>query len=562
MTIIYYKIKKFDSFILYTEGVSDNDIKSFSEKNLDEIRSKEPTGLGFNMTKEMYFIYEWNTYYLKSENKFPFTEEDYFFQGKSNKISNVATLKVENFVGVIRFRSQIFEVHSEKMSYENVESLVDYINDKIPQLPFGFSNTAVSQAKFKKEKSESEDFNKFIYVYQLLNSGSLLRAINTILRNPLQSIESNSYYKDFSQTTDLDSENISDIFSGTSVFQKSKSNLKIIQKLKGYTPDRIKQYEHIISYNNNENQFVLFFLKLCIRILNKFSSELNLIEHHKHIGQSMFVKNLNKHKSELRRISKSRVFDGISRFTFINKSSTVLTKGAGYKEIYNFYLNIKSIPVSSIKKDDFIDLFENKSIDKLYEYAGLFYINDYLKEIYNLGTIDEKITTVKNNYSIALDERNNKIKFQYIKEGYPKATLYFQRSYTPAQGTSYAISQSPDFSLLIENGKDSFLYHFDTKFKVKVFDKIDIESESLFAKEEDLKSMHAYRDGIIGTQGAFVLYPGDNNSKIRIYNDINEKYPTIRKDFFKGIGSIPLKINSDNTQLKNFLKNLISSHNK
>lgn len=557
---IYYTIKKFDSFTLYTEGVSDEDLRYFVENNLDEIRSSEPTELGFNEERKAYFIYEWKTYEVEALSEFPFVKEDYFFQGKRNKVSNTATLKLENFVGVIRFRNQVFEVHSEKMSREKVMHLVRYINNKIMQLPFKFGVNALSQTRFKREKYDNENFNKFIYVYYLLSSGELFKAINTILRNPFQSIESNLHYIDFSQVTHLDSENISDIFSGTTVFQKTESDLPVTRKLKGYLPDRIHQYEHVTSYDNNENQFVLFFLKFCVRTLNSYLNEFNLSHNQRYFEQGDILTKLNKYKSDLNRTTKSRVFSDISHLTLINKSSTVLTKRAGYKEIYKFFLNIKSVPVSSIKKDDFIDLFENKSIDKLYEYASLFYLSDYLKEIYSEGTINKDIMFTKKNYSIVLDERNDKVKFQYTKEGYPKSTLYFQRSYTPTQKTSYAILQSPDFSLLIENKKGSYLYHFDAKFKVKTFDTLYTGLESTFAKEEDLKSMHAYRDGVKGTCGAYVLYPGNHNSRMRIYSDKEKSDYINSKDYFSGIGSIPLEIDSENIQLKKFLKELIVSH--
>lgn len=565
LTKIYYKIKRFDSFIIVTDDANDEEIKDFLNGDEVELRSPTKTTLGFDEEKQVHFIYEWKVYELKALEDKPFNETDYFYKGKQNKLSNTeATLKLENFVGVIHFRQQLFEVHSEKMTYEKVHHLVQYVDKKITKLSLAFNSKGLSKNKFVKlQQDEQNNFNKFIFLYHLLKTGKLLNAIQLMLRNPYQHFQSNVELIDFSMATQFSVENMIDAFSGQSPLVKCSKNLPIVNKLKGFIPEKINQYEKKVSNDNNENQFVLFFLKQCIKILAEY---IEVFEDHaakeKTVNKA-FIIELKGYKEQISRITKNRFFQDVSRLSIINRSSTILTKRAGYKQLYNFYLNIKSVPQHSIDENDFIELFENKSIDKLYEYVSLFYLDDYLKEIYGVDPQDEKLSISHKNYSVILDESNDKIKYKYSKEGYPTTTLFFQRSYTRKQNTSYAITQNPDFTLFIEYNGQQSMYHFDTKFKMKTFDIADkmLTEQKRYAKEEDLKSMHAYRDGIIDTIGAYVLYPGNSNSEKVIYTDsklLHDGNHNVNP--YSGVGSIPLQIDEENKQLRKFIKDIIIWH--
>lgn len=565
LTKIYYKIKRFDSFIVVTEEATDQEIKAFLDGNEIELHSPVKTTLGFDDEKQVHFIYEWKTYELKATEDEPFNESDYFYKGKKNKLSNTsATLKLENFVGVISFRQQLFEVHSEKMTYEKVHHLVQYVDERITKLSLSFNTKAFSKNKFIKVREDNDNFNKFIFLYHLFKTDKLLNAIQLVTKNPYQHFQSNVEVIDFSMATQFSMENMIDAFSGQSQLVKCSKNLPIVKKLNGFIPDKINQYEKKISNDNNENQFVLFFLKLCIKILNQYIEIFERDGLKRKIVNKAFIMELKRYKEQLSRITKERFFQDVSKLSVINRSSTVLTKRAGYKELYNFYLNIKSVPMHGIDKNDFVELFENKSIDKLYEYVSLFYLDDYLKEIYGTDPQEEELNIKNKNYSVVLDEENDKIKYKYSKKGYPTTTLSFQRSYTRRLNTSYAITQNPDFTLFIEYNEQQSIYHFDTKFKMKVFDISDnnLTEQKRYVKEEDLKSMHAYRDGIIGTIGAYVLYPGNNNSEKVIYTDSRNLKDPDRINPYSGIGAIPLQIGEENKQLKEFIENIIEWHLK
>jgi hypothetical protein len=110
----------------------------------------------------------------------------------------------------------------------------------------------------------------------------------------------------------------------------------------------------------------------------------------------------------------------------------------------------------------------------------------------------------------------------------------FIRSKTPRidWGGSYTASFDPDYSVAVrasDRGGVTHWLHFDAKYRLErqqaeaLFESADDDEERATAesgqdyeaelsrvhKQDDLFKMHTYRDGILSTRGAYVLFPGD-----------------------------------------------------
>jgi hypothetical protein len=90
--------------------------------------------------------------------------------------------------------------------------------------------------------------------------------------------------------------------------------------------------------------------------------------------------------------------------------------------------------------------------------------------------------------------------------------------------------------------------HFDAKYRVDNLlaqlapnpesdESLTESPTSSGAKRDDLLKMHAYRDAISRTAGAYVLYPGSDTKDIRRHPGFNEVLP--------GLGAFPLKPKTD-----------------
>jgi hypothetical protein len=104
--------------------------------------------------------------------------------------------------------------------------------------------------------------------------------------------------------------------------------------------------------------------------------------------------------------------------------------------------------------------------------------------------------------------------------------------------------------------------HFDAKYKVRELTEIFGESNENFDRDKeqekmgvyqrgDLLKMHAYKDAIKRTGGAYVLYPG--NSQRKIFKGFHEIIP--------GLGAFAIKPDADHSgidELKDFLAKVVN----
>lgn len=128
--------------------------------------------------------------------------------------------------------------------------------------------------------------------------------------------------------------------------------------------------------------------------------------------------------------------------------------------------------------------------------------------------------------------------------------LWFNRTFarrTGIDGDSWSRAMRPDVSLRIRprTGRSTALVdpeldvwlHFDAKYRVEAADVDgsvdgDVPADPLLlAKRDDILKMHAYRDAIRRSAGAYVLYPGIGGPELR--REYHELLP--------GLGAFPLR---------------------
>ena len=143
-----------------------------------------------------------------------------------------------------------------------------------------------------------------------------------------------------------------------------------------------------------------------------------------------------------------------------------------------------------------------KKVFELYEYWCYFKLIEIMESICDMKVDFEDIFAFTDDgMSLKLDEGIGKA---FIYNGYTVKLLYnktFKRSNDDYK--SYSVKLRPDYSLEVQTNDKKYYIHFDAKYKAHV------DSETF--KNEDIVKMHAYKDAISNTIGAYVLYPGSNN---------------------------------------------------
>ncbi|MDN5374418.1 MAG: hypothetical protein PWP32_1183 [Methanothermobacter sp.] len=85
---------------------------------------------------------------------------------------------------------------------------------------------------------------------------------------------------------------------------------------------------------------------------------------------------------------------------------------------------------------------------------------------------------------------------------------------------SYSLPFKPDYSILVEVGECTYFIHLDAKYRSTVrphdlYENIEVRDaeEELDRKfrDGDVYKMHTYKDAILHSVGAYILYPGDRD---------------------------------------------------
>jgi hypothetical protein len=285
-------------------------------------------------------------------------------------------------------------------------------------------------------------------------------------------------------------------------------------------------------------------------------------------------------------------FKQISRPSSLKLNSPVLQRKSGYREVLNAWLKFDLAAKLVWKGGDNVYDAGKKDIATLYEYWLFFALLDLLKEVFNIEpkSIEKLIQYDKGRLSLNLKQgtaiamkgvykspsRNLNIQFSYNRSFGGGKTYPDSGSYTTTLRPDYTLSIWPEEIKEAKEAEKTELIthiHFDAKYKVKNFyeliskskDEELTEEENIeLIKEEaeevkkgtfknqDLLKMHAYKDAIRRTGGAYVLYPGEG--KDEPFRGFHELIP--------GLGAFVIKPNKedkDKEHLKTFIKKVVAN---
>jgi hypothetical protein len=232
--------------------------------------------------------------------------------------------------------------------------------------------------------------------------------------------------------------------------------------------------------------------------------------------------------------------------------SPVLQRKSGYREILRTWLQFRSSAEISWEGGDDVFRAGQRDVATLYEYWLFFVLLDWfcekcrddkrrpditelvdglaegspslnLKKRTHLGPFSGQFSRMNRSLSAEFDY--NRV-FAADSDGRSESwTRRLHPDYTfsfwPSQ---FSKKEAEEAELLVR-------IHFDAKYRVEDLEKLfgadgtgeagDIEDSTGNYKHQDLLKMHAYRDAIRRSQGAYVLYPGRDRQKIfTMYHEI------------------------------------------
>ena len=413
------------------------------------------------------------------------------------------TSKSQDLSGIINFKGDIgytdlivkvnnkeelkitLEVYPSKISYkEDYQAILNDVNEEIYNLAYGFlSRTYMStQIINKKNNNDSEFYSILTYVFD-----KLIRSIDIILCNPNHMLQKEESIVKYHKVRNVSNESIKYLEKRPYLLNKVNNS---------YVPEKALVVKKIVSEDTKENRFTKFMLIKIIKKIDAFiikydknKKDENSAERYKNNKDTDVIEKLRKYKREISKRLNTSFLSRVSPQYNEANLSLVFSMGSGYKDLYKYYLMLqKGLSINSN-----IFTLSMKELSVLYEYWCFIKINSLLKKKYKLISTDV-LKLNKDGVYVTL-KKGKEASFKYLN---PKTNEEFIVYYNAGRD-SKTVSQKPDniLSICKDGTLKAYEFIFDAKYKIDTSSKYKEKYNTPGPKEEDINTMHRYRDAII-----------------------------------------------------------------
>lgn len=429
-----------------------------------------------------------------------------------------------------------FEVLSVKTSYRSdyrhmLSDITSYYTDLVMQ-----QGSPVTQ-KFEVDYDTPQHtlYQKFAFVKSIIEDDQFDEAIHKIVSNPVRKWAETTVERHIESVKKLSKNSLRQI-----VTRNDRVPYSGVIKGLDSLPRYITVSHKTDSVDTPENQFVKYVLTSFYGFCSSLGTKKN--------ATAQLRLEIDSVCNVLAGYMNGLFFKDVSNPSQLNLGSPVLQRKEGYREILQAWLMFDLAAKLTWNGGD--DVYEagKKNVAVLYEYWLFFKLMECVSEVFNVPMVEKKCLISKDDDGINLELRQGHTKMIHgtTTAGNRRlnVSLYYNRTFSHTDDIyssgSWTMNMRPDYTLSIWPGemseaeaerKDAIVHiHFDAKYRLN---KIIIEDKeiNLEAREKELQSekedreidiykrgdllkMHAYKDAIRRTGGAYVLYPG-TEKKIR-----------------------------------------------
>ncbi|CAM3796038.1 DUF2357 domain-containing protein [Flavobacterium gelidilacus] len=473
-----------------------------------------------------------------------------------------------------------FDTKLDKSYRENYRFMLKEITDKCTELLMQI-NAPIEQ-NFETDFSRDNEtiYQRFSFINAIIQNKDFEEAIQKIITNPKTNWDVEQEVTDVRKIRRFTNAATKQLLSGSNRIPLQTTHPLYSLGIQS-VPSKINSFRKIEHLDTPENRFIKHALEVFLRFAEDCQQYFKTNNYKRPaIEAANLVTKLDSYLS-------MSFFQDISRPTSLKLNSPVLQRKSGYREILSAWLQFDLAAKLVWKGGDDVYKAGKRDIATLYEYWLFFTLHDLFKEKFKLNNIeheekayDHLSEPTKDGLNIMVKQgrhtalygdfdagsRKLKVKFSYNRS-FKGGTKYSQEaagSYTTTLRPDYTLSVWPAFLREKEAEREELIVHihFDAKYKVVQFDyntKIDsdvLEEEETnerkgYYKNADLLKMHAYKDAIRRTGGAYVLYPGTKKKEIRGFHEI-----------IPGLGAFainPAKFNNGINELSKFI-DLVIDH--
>ncbi len=479
-----------------------------------------------------------------------------------------------------------FNKELDKSYRENYRYMLESITDKCTELLMQINTPIYQTFEIDFDSEKGTIYQRFCFVQSIIHNKIFTESIEKIISNPKTSWEEESASTDIRRIRRINNHSLRQIISGS-----NRMALPENHSVRKYgidsVPLRINHFRKIENIDTPENRFIKYVLETFKRFCEECLAVFDKFRMTKPTDEARYLI----HKLDIH--LNHPFFKEINPPTSLKLNSPVLQKRSGYREILNRWLQFDFASKLVWKGGDDVYKAGKKDIATLYEYWLFFTLYDLVKEKFEIEHIsfDDKaynhlIVETNDGLNVMLKSgkhtalqgtftkrnRDLNIKFSYNRtfKGGVKYQDKISGSWTAPLRPDYTLSIWPKmFTEKQAEANESIVHiHFDAKYKIdnfyqtvhsdlegeeleKELDKEDKDERKGGYKNMDLLKMHAYKDAIRRSGGAYILYPGTKEQPFRGFHEI-----------IPGLGAFsvnPSFGNADIKELSNFI-DLVIEH--
>lgn len=514
-----------------------------------------------------------------------------FFEEKSNIIfprrkRNEGTIKTGIYVGSMPFNildensnvisSISLEIRSVKTSYRK-----DY-RDMLSDITKYYTDLVMMQGSPVSQKFEVDNdapqqtlYQKFAFVKSIVDNESFDEAIHKIQLSPVRTWMDTTITRHVENVKRLNRNGLRQLVS-----RRDRFACNVIDGLHSL-PRTLEVNYKCDTIDTLENQFVKYVLTQFYSFCNDIAGKKNASDQLK--NEAYVVCNT------LLQYLGSSFFKNISMAQHLNLNSPVLQRKEGYREILQAWLMFDLAAKLNWSGGDNVYEAGKRNVAALYEYWLFFVLLEVISNVFHIKPEEKSNLVSLDNDQLNLDIKQGKMK---MIEGQDETCgrklnvrFYYNRTFGHREDIhdagSWTLPMRPDYTLSIWPGditedaaevNDLIVHiHFDAKYRLDkiIIDDIDSDLENIDDennplnkelteekvqeesgeyeigkyKRADLLKMHAYKDAIRRTSGAFILYPGTECSQKKGFHEI-----------IPGLGAFCISPGKESSQVDTLIK--------
>lgn len=522
------------------------------EDSLFEVKDAEEYGEATYQLKEgCRYDFELDKY------KYYLADNEILINGKSRQKITRGHISTGIFVGTYyidilerennhKVGSLKFEIRSSKSGYrDDYRKMLEDITEYCTELLMSQSSPVIQRFEVDITRDPNAEYQRFAFVRSIVDSEAFADALHQIQLSPVKKWMETEEEKHICNMKRLGHQALKQVVRSVDRINVPKEHF-----LKGTfdtLPRKIPVASKKETVDNPENRFIRY-------VLRSFLAFCSSIQRHPDASERL--KNEAEQVCEKLTIYLSYpLFRKISNINILPLNSPILQKKEGYREIYQKWLMFDMATRLTWKGGD--DVYEagKKNVAILYEYWLFFKLLDVLSKKFQISQKSKMELIEYKNGALNLALKQGKVIMLggIYKTKSRKLNIQFSYnrvfSYTKDYQTagSWTRNFRPDYTLSIWPGditnvqaeKEELIthIHFDAKYRVdRLFlseneeisneitedqlSNIKIDEECGTYKRADLLKMHAYKDAIKRTGGAYILYPGTENQIIPGFHEI------------------------------------------